>query len=123
MKKKNFYTLLIGAVSGLMFAIGMCMCLLPEWDAFIPGVVVAAVGGGALLLLGIVRFVLSGAHIGINWRLTGKIAFGVLASLVLGVGMCMIMVWKWMIVGTAVGVVGIALLICLIPLCMGLKEN
>ncbi len=123
MKKKNFITLLIGTVGGLLFAIGMCMCLLPEWNAFLPGVVVTAIGGVTLLVLGIVRFVMSGAHISINWRAVGKVAFGVFASLVLGVGMCMIMVWKWMVPGIIVGVFGVALLVCLAPICLGFKED
>ena len=44
MKKKNFVSLLFGTVGGILFALGMCMCLLPEWGAFTPGVVIAAVG-------------------------------------------------------------------------------
>ena len=29
MKKKNFVSLLFGTVGGILFALGMCMCLLP----------------------------------------------------------------------------------------------
>ena len=49
MKKRNFAYLLLGVVGGLLFALGMCMCLLPEWNAFKPGVVVTALG--ALVLI------------------------------------------------------------------------
>jgi hypothetical protein len=45
----------------------------------------------------------------------------VFAALVLGVGMCMIMVWNMMLPGIAVGIVGIVLLLMLIPMCLGLK--
>lgn len=34
MSKKNFVTLILSTVGGILFAIGMCMCLLPEWNAF-----------------------------------------------------------------------------------------
>lgn len=42
-------------------------------------------------------------------------------SLVLGVGMCMIMVWDMMLWGIVVGIAGTVILLSLIPVCMGLK--
>lgn len=30
MKKKNFVSMIMGTIGGILFAIGMCMCLLPE---------------------------------------------------------------------------------------------
>ena len=48
-------------------------------------------------------------------------ALGVVGALVLGVGMCMVMVWSMLVPGILVGVVGILLLLCLIPICKGLK--
>ena len=47
--------------------------------------------------------------------------FGVLMTLVLGVGMCLTMVWSNMILGIVIGIVGIVLLLCLIPLAKGFK--
>lgn len=121
MKKQDFITLVVGVVGGLLFSLGMCMCLLPEWNAFQPGVICAAIGFAALLVLVIVRCAKSGKKIKVNWKLTGKIAFGVLGALVLGLGMCMIMVWNQMLLGIAIGVVGIVLLLFLIPMFVGLK--
>lgn len=121
MKKSDFISLVIGVVGGLLFSIGMCMCLLPEWNAFNAGVIATAVGAVMLLILVIVRCVKSGKKIHINWKLTGKVLFGTLAALVLGVGMCMITVWDMMLWGILVGIVGIVLLLCLIPMCVGLK--
>lgn len=46
---------------------------------------------------------------------------GIVGALALGVGMCFTMVWGNMILGIVVGLVGIVILICLIPLCKGLK--
>ncbi len=123
MKKKNFVTLIVGVIAGLLFSVGMCMCLLPEWDAFTPGVVTTAIGGVALLGLFIVRWKMDGKKISFNWKLIGKVAFGVVAALILGVGMSMILVWEMMLAGIAVGIIGIVLLLCLIPMCIGLKEN
>ena len=121
MKKSAFINLMVGTVGGLLFALGMCMCLLPEWNAFNIGVVCTAVGAVVLLLQGIVAWVRSGRKIRINWKLTGKILFGIFGTLVLGVGMCMIMVWNLMLPGIAVGIAGILLLLMLIPMFLGLK--
>ncbi len=122
MKKSNFYVLLVGTVGGLLFSIGLCMCLLPEWNAFQSGVI--CTGIGLVVLLGLLGYALKGkAKSGkkINWKTVGKIAFGVLGALVLGVGMCMVMVGNLMFAGIAVGIVGIVMLLCLIPLFLGLK--
>ena len=55
MKKSSIAVISIfGTVGGLLLAIGMCMCLLPEWNAFAPGVVLAAIGAAALLIVWIV---------------------------------------------------------------------
>ena len=122
MQKKTFISLVLGVLGGLMFSIGLCMCLLPEWGMFKPGVVVTAVGAVALLILFIWLRKQSGkAPANPDWKLIGKIAYGVLAALVLGVGMCLIMVWGKMLLGILVGVVGILLLLGLIPMFMGLK--
>ena len=123
MKKNQFITLLVGVVSGLIFALGMCMCLLPEWNAFTPGVVCTAIGGGILAGMGIIALIkTSKDRKPINWKMVGKVTFGVVSALILGVGMCMIMVWNWMIPGILVGIVGIVMLLCLIPMFLGLKK-
>ncbi len=120
MKKKDFIALVIGTVGGLLFSIGLCMCLLPEWNAFQPGVVVTAMGFVLLLALVVVlRKGKPGKKI--NWKVVGKVVYGVFSALVMGVGMCMILVWQRMLPGIAVGIVGILLLLGLIPMCLGLK--
>ena len=39
MKKKNFVSMIMGTVGGILVAIGMCMCLLLQWNAFNQGIV------------------------------------------------------------------------------------
>lgn len=122
MKKNQFAALLVGTVGGLLFSLGMCMCLLPEWNAFNEGVVITAAGAVILLVLAIVSYIKSGKpRKPINWKVVGKVLYGTAAALVLGTGMCLIMVWNLMLPGIAVGVVGIVMLLCLIPMCVGLK--
>lgn len=122
MRKQTFLSILVGVVGGLLFALGMCMCLLPEWNAFTQGVICGAIGGVMLLILGMVSFIKSGRKIHFNWKTIGKVLFGIFASLVLGVGMSMIMVWDMMLYGIIVGIAGIVLLICIVPMCIGFKE-
>ena len=121
MKKSTFVNLIIGTVGGLLFALGMCMCLLPEWNAFKPGVVCTAIGFGSLLIQSIVAWLRFGRKIKINWKIAGKVLYGVFAVLVLGVGMCLVLVWQKVLLGIVIGVVGIVLLLMLIPMCLGLK--
>ena len=123
MKKNHFINLVICVIAGLIFSLGMCMCLLPEWNSFILGIVLTAIGGVALLTMGIIAYVKSAKNNApINWKLVGKIAYGVVSALVLGLGMCMIMVWNLMIWGILVGIVGIVMLLFLIPMFLGLKK-
>ncbi len=123
MKKENFVTLILSTIGGILFAIGMCMCLLPEWNVFTQGVVISAMGAAALIAMLIVRRKMENKPaIKINSKAVGTIALGIVGALVLGAGMCMVMVWEGlMIPGIIVGVIGIVLLLCLIPLCKGLK--
>ena len=122
MKKNQFIALIVGTVGGLLFSIGLCMCLLPEWNAFNEGVVLIAIGAVILAALAIVSYIRSGKpRKPINWKAVGKVAYGTLSALVLGAGMCLIMVWNLMLPGIVVGIVGIVMLLCLIPMCIGLK--
>ena len=123
MKKENFIALILGTVGGLLFALGMCMCLLPEWNAFVPGVAVTAIGAAVLIIMFIARRIMLGKPtIKVNGKTVGKIALGIVGALILGVGMCMTMVWEGLMIwGIIIGIIGIILLLCLIPLCIGLK--
>ena len=122
MQKKDFVTLILSTVGGTLFALGMCMALLPEWNAFMEGIVVGAVGLVVLLIMVIVRRRMSGKKaIVFNGRAIGITLLGVAGAIVLGVGMCMTMIWDMMVPGIIVGVVGIVALLCLIPAIKGLK--
>lgn len=122
MKKKNFVTLVIGTAGGLLFALGMCMALLPEWGAGAQGVAVGAVGLLALLAIFPIRRKMEGKPAVVwNKKAIGIALYGILAAIVFGAGMCMVMVWQMLLPGIAVGILGIVLLLGIIPLCKGVK--
>ena len=122
MKKKDFVTLMMSVVGGILFALGMCMALLPEWNAMTQGVVIGAVGLVVLLVMLLVRRKMDGKPaIVFSGKAIATTLFGIFSTVVFGIGMCMTMVWNMMIPGIAVGIVGIILLFCLIPVCKGLK--
>lgn len=122
MSKKNFISLILGTIGGILFALGMCMTMLPEWDAFRPGIIVGSVGAVILLIMLLVRRKMEGKPVivKVSGKTIGTVALGIIGALVLGVGMCMVMVWNMLIQGIIVGLVGIVLLLCLIPLVRGI---
>lgn len=123
MKKSSFVAMVLGTVSIVLFALGMCMALIPEWNAFKPGIIFGCVG----LIFGIVTLIV--------WRkmehkqpiqITGAtvltVIVGAAGVLALGIGMCFSMVWDKMILGVVIGLIGIVILLCLIPLTKGIQD-
>ena len=123
MKKSSFVATVLGTISIVLFALGMCMTLIKEWDAFKPGIVFGLVG----LLIGVITLIV--------WRkmehkqpvrISGKLIFTILVAvigiLMLGIGMCFSMVWGKIFIGVVFGLLGIVVLLCLIPLTKGIKN-
>lgn len=124
MKKKNFVSMILGTIGSILFAIGLCMCLLPEWNAFIQGIIVAVIGAVVLVVMLLVRRKMEGKpKVTLNGKTVATILLGIIGALALGIGMCMVMVWKnLMLPGIIVGIIGIVLLLALIPICKGIHE-
>ena len=122
MKKSSFVAMILGTIGGILFALGMCMALIPEWNAFRPGVIMGAAGAVVLLIMVLVwRKMENKEPIHVSGKTIGIVLLGIIGALLLGVGMCLTMVWGQMIVGILVGIVGIVLLLCLIPMVKGIK--
>lgn len=125
MEKKSFITLVAGVVGGLVFALGMCMCLLQEWGMLRQGISFGITG--AVILLGTWMAYRKNAGkqpISFNGKTVLKVLYGFFASLVFGVGMCLALAYEGMMLwGIIIGIVGIVLLLCLIPMCVGWKEK
>ena len=123
MKKSNFTALVLGTVSGVLFALGMCMALIPDWNAFKPGIIFGALG----IILGLITVIIwrkmeHKAPIRLSAKTVLTVIIGVVGALALGVGMCFSMVWGKMAFGIVIGLIGIVVLLCLIPLAKGIKE-
>jgi hypothetical protein len=122
MKKSSFVTLLFGTISSVLFALGMCMTLLPEWNAFNKGVILGAIGLVLGLITLIIWFKMEKKKLPkINRKTFLKILYIILSCLVLGVGMCLCLVWNNFVYGIIIGLVGIVMLLGLIPMLKGLK--
>ena len=122
MKKSNFAALILGTIGVVFFALGMCMPLLPEWGMFQQGIVCGVIGLVVLLITVLVWRSMEGkAPIHLNAKTVGAVVVGVLGALLLGVGMCMTMVFGRMVLGIVIGLVGIVVLLMLIPLVKGLQ--
>lgn len=122
MKKSSFVAMFLGTVSGVLFALGMCMALLPEWNTFREGIIFGVVG----LVLGIITILIwrkmeNKQPIKLNMRSVLFAVFGIIGALTLGLGMCFCLVWENIILGTIIGLIGILMLLALIPIIKGIK--
>ena len=90
---------------------------LAEWEAFQMGIVFGCAG----ILFGVVTLIVwrkmeHKAPIQLSDKTVLMVIIGVGGALALGVGMCFSMVWGKMILGIVIGLIGIVVLLCLIPL-------
>jgi len=123
MTKKNFITLILSTVGGILFALGMCMAMLPEWNAFTQGIVVGCIGLVVLVSMILIRRKMEGKSIAVKFtaKTVGSLLLGIIGTAALGIGMCLVMVWNHLVPGIVLGIAGIVLLLCLIPMVKGLK--
>lgn len=121
-EKSSFVALIMGTVSGVLFALGMCMALLPEWNAFTPGIILGGMGVVLSIITVLVWCRMENKKLP---KMSGKNVFravyAVAGAMVFGVGMCMCLVWEKIILGTLVGLLGIIMLIALVPMIKGIK--
>lgn len=122
MKKSSFVAMILGTVSGILFALGMCMALLQEWNTFTQGIILGVVG----LVLGLITFLVwrkmeNKKPIKLSGKTFATTLLGIVGALALGVGMCLTMVWQNMLLGVIIGIVGILILLSLIPIIKGIK--
>lgn len=122
MKKSSFVALVLGTVSSVFFALGMCMALVEEWAMRQQGIVCGVIG----MVLGLITLLIwrrmeGKAPIKVSGKTVGTVLLGVVGALMLGIGMCLCMVFSKMMIGIIIGLIGIVVLLMLIPLTVGLK--
>ncbi len=123
MKKSNFIALILGTIGVAFFAIGMCMCMLPEWNMFRQGIVSGIIGLIVLLADVMIWRKLEGKEpIKISGKMIMCLLIGIIGALLLGVGMCLSMVFGRMLFGIIIGLIGIVILLMLIPLTKGIHD-
>ena len=129
MKKETLLEIILGTIGGLIFAIGMCMGLIPEWDMLGTGIVVGIIG--FIILLFIIP-VHRKSHPRkerkeIDWGLVLTWVIGIVGSLIMGFGMSKVMVGSPekmdMIIGMITGVVGLLICVLNYPIYSYLKSN
>ena len=118
MRKDTLLEVIIGTIGGLVFAIGMCMCLLPEWGLFQTGVAVATTG---FLILLLIIPVYRKAHPGkqhgpVRWSIVAAWVIGIAGALFMGFGMSRIMVGDPTQIDLLAGLVcgAIGLMVCVL---------
>lgn len=123
MKKSNFVALILGTIGIVFFALGMCMALIPEWEMFNQGIVCGVIGLIILLITLLVWRKMEGKDpIKLSAKAVGTTVVAVLGALLLGVGMCLTMVFNHFVLGIVIGIVGIVVLLMLIPLTKGIHD-
>lgn len=129
MKKETLLEIILGTIGGLAFAIGMCMCLLPEWNLFIQGVIVAVIGFIILLcIIPIYRKEHPGKpHGPVDYGIVLTWIVGIIGSLIMGFGMSKVMVGDAgrsdMLVGIITGIVGLVICVLNYPIYSYIKGN
>lgn len=129
MKKETLLEIVLGTIGGLVFALGMCMCLIPEWNLFNAGVVVAIFG--FIILLCIIPVYKSNhpskPHKPVNVGFVMAWVIGIVGALVMGFGMSKTMVdgagSSDMLMGIVIGIVGLIICVLDYPVYSYLKKD
>lgn len=129
MKKETLLEIILGTIGGLVFAIGLTMCLIPEWDLFKAGVVVAILG--FIVLLCIIPVYRKNhpkkEHGPINWGIVFTWLIGIVGALVMGFGMSKVMVGDPsktdLLIGIIIGILGLLVCVFNYPIYSYLKSN
>ena len=130
MKKETLLEIILGTTGGLIFAIGLTMCLIPEWTLFTPGVVVSIIGFIVLLFIIPIYRKQNPKKVKnqkTDWGLVLTWTIGIVGSLIMGFGMSKIMVGSPdkidLIIGMLTGIVGLLICVLNYPVYAYLKSN
>lgn len=129
MKKETLQEIILGTIGGLIFAIGMCMCLIPEWELFKSGVIVSIIGFVILLLI-IPLYRKSHPkkeYKCIDKGLLATWSIGIIGALIMGYGMSKVMVGDAntsnIVIGLITGIIGLIVCVLNYPIYAYIKSN
>lgn len=129
MKRETLIQIILGTIGGLIFALGMCMCLVEEWNAFAGGVVTSIIGFIILLCIIPVYRVAHPARPRkpIDGGLLLAWTVGIAGSLLMGFGMSKIMVGNVtggdLAIGLIFGIIGLIICVLNYPVYAYIKGN
>lgn len=131
MKKETLLEIILGTIGGLVFALGMCMTLIPEWNMLTEGIVVGIIG--FIILLCIIPVYKKNnpkktkEKKQIDVGLVATWTIGILGSLIMGFGMSKVMVEEAsktdMVIGLITGIVGLIVCVLNYPIYSYIKGN
>ena len=130
MKKDTLLEIILGTIGGLVFAIGMCMALVEDWDMLVPGIVTGVIGFIILLCIIPVYRKTHPKKVSnkkTDWGIVLTFVVGIVGSLIMGFGMSKIMVdtpdKMDLIIGMITGVVGLLICVLNYPIYSYLKSE
>lgn len=130
MKKETLLEIILGTIGGLIFALGMCMGLIPEWNMLKEGIIVGIIG--FIILLCIIPIYRKNhpktkVNKKTDWGIIATWIIGVVGSLVMGYGMSKVMVGEAdktdMIIGIITGIIGLIICVLNYPIYSYIKGN
>lgn len=130
MKKETLLEIILGTIGGLIFAIGMCMGLISEWNMLKEGIIVGL--AGFIILLCIIPVYKKNhpktkMRKRINWGIIATWVIGVIGALVMGYGMSRVMIDEAtksdMVIGLITGIVGLVVCVLNYPIYSYIKGN
>ncbi|MCI5984126.1 MAG: hypothetical protein MRZ35_02620 [Firmicutes bacterium] len=130
MRKETLLEIVLGTIGGLIFALGMCMCLIPEWNMMVGGII-ASIIGFIILLCIIPVYRKSHPKTKVNkqtdWGIIAAFIIGLIGALTMGFGMSKIMVDSAsktdMIIGLITGIIGLIVCVLNYPIYSYIKGN
>ena len=130
MKKDTLLEIILGTIGGLIFAIGMCMALVEDWDMLVPGAVTGVIGFIILLCIIPVYRKTHPKKVSnkkTDWGIVLTFVVGIVGSLIMGFGMSKVMVdtpdKMDLIIGMITGIVGLLICVLNYPIYSYLKSE
>lgn len=129
MKKETLIEIILGTIGGLIFAISMCMVLIPEYNMLKYGIFIGIIG--LIILLSIIpiyrKYHPKKKKDRVNTAIIVTWIAGVAGALIMGFGMSKVMVENSnstdMVVGIITGIAGLIVCVLNYPIYAYIKEN